>query len=94
LEGLLPVVVVGVVVGATLPLVVFGGELLPHPATAMLAASAARIVSMPVSGVLFTGGAPDVATGLGRSPYQASSAPIAVASCAVRRSPNGDPDGR
>jgi hypothetical protein len=83
-ECFLPVVVVGVVVGATVLVVFFEDELLPHPATAMLAARAARSVSIAVSGVLFTGCAPDVASGLGRSPYQAPSAPIAVASRAVR----------
>ncbi len=81
----MPVVVVGVVVGETLLVVVFGDELLPHPATAMLAARAARSVSMAVSGVLFTGWAPDFSTGLGSSPYQAPSAPIAVDFRARRR---------
>ena len=81
----MPVVVVGVVVGATVLVVFFDDELLPHPATAMLAASAARSVSMAVSDVLFTGGAPNTASGLGRSPYQAPFAPIAVDSRSRRR---------
>ena len=50
----------------------------PHPATARVLASAARIVSMAVSGVLLMGRAPVVARGFGRSPYQASAVPIAV----------------
>jgi hypothetical protein len=46
----------------------------PHPETATLVARTARAVSMAVSDVLFTGLAPVVARGLGRSPYQALAA--------------------
>ena len=50
----------------------------PHPATATLLAKTARSVSMAASGVLFVGRAPGVIRGLGRPPYQASAASIAV----------------
>jgi uncharacterized membrane protein len=74
-------VVVGVVVGL---LLVAGCavelvDLPPQPATAKLLASTARSVSMAASGVLLIGQAPIVDGGLGRSPYQAFLAPIAVA---------------
>jgi hypothetical protein len=80
LELCLCVVVVVVVLG----LLVVGwveGELVPlppHPATATLLARTASVVSMAFSEVLLIGRAPIVAEGLGRSPYQAFTAPIAA----------------
>lgn len=50
-----PVVDVGAVVVAGVEVDVEEPELLPHAASAMLAASTAAIVSMAVSGVLFMG---------------------------------------
>jgi hypothetical protein len=82
LELCLCVVVVVVVV--VLGLLVVGwveGELVPlppHPATATLLARTASVVSMAFSEVLLIGRAPIVAEGLGRSPYQAFTAPIAA----------------
>jgi hypothetical protein len=76
----LVVVLVGVVVGLLLVagLLVEPPDLPPHPATAKVLARTARSVSMAVSGVLFMGRAPSVVRGLGRSPYQAFPASIAV----------------
>jgi hypothetical protein len=67
------VVVVGVVVAGVLPvvgvaLVVDDEELLPHPATAVLARTT-TVVSMAVSEVFLMGRAPDLARGFERSPY-------------------------
>ena len=53
-------------------------DLPPQPATALVLATARTSVSMAVSGVLFMCRAPIVACGLGCSPYQPSSTPIAV----------------
>ncbi len=55
----------------------------PQPATASVVASTATSVSMAVSGDLFMGRAPSVARGLGGSPYQASTSPIALRSGVV-----------
>ena len=55
----------------------------PHAASTRVAARAATIVSMAVSGVLLMGRAPNVMQGFGRSPYQAFTAPIAVAGAGV-----------
>jgi hypothetical protein len=82
-ECLCVVVVVVVVV----VLVLVGVEevlaLPPQPATTRVAARAATIVSMAVSGVLFMGRAPNVMRGFGRSPYQAFTAQIAIAGAGV-----------
>jgi EmrB/QacA subfamily drug resistance transporter len=55
----------------------------PQPASAAVLARTAASVSMAVSGVLLIGRAPIVARGLGGSPYQASSAPIAAGSAGM-----------
>jgi EmrB/QacA subfamily drug resistance transporter len=73
------VVVVVSVVGVLVVLAVELVPLPPHPATATLLARTASVVSMAVSGDFLMGRAPIVAEGLGRSPYQALSAPTAVA---------------
>jgi hypothetical protein len=83
LDLCLCVVVVGVVVAGVLlvvgvALVVDEDELLPHPATAMVLARTATVVSMAVSEVLLMGRAPDLARGFERSPYQSFALPFAV----------------
>jgi hypothetical protein len=78
-ECLCVVVVVVVVVVLVLDGVEELVALPPQPATARVAARAATIVSMAVSGVLLMGRAPNVMRGFGRSPYQAFMASIAVA---------------
>jgi hypothetical protein len=60
-------------------------DLPPHPATARVHAKAAAIVSIAVSDVLFIGGrAPDLARGLGISPYQPSVALVALGRSVAR----------
>jgi hypothetical protein len=76
--------VVVVVVAGLLVVCFVEDELLslpPHPANATVAASVATSVSMAVSGVLLIVRAPIVIVvrRFGRSPYQAFTAPIAVA---------------
>ncbi len=75
----------------------FVGETLPPPqaAIASAAAAAARTVSMAVSGVRFMGRSPVLARGLGRSPYQAFTAPPARVSLQTppRTEPQPSPSG-
>ena len=84
------VVVVGVVVG-----VLVVEELLfpPQAASTKVLASAARSVSMAVSGNLRIGRAPIVARGLGRPPYQAPPAPPAARTRCDERRDRRHPEG-
>jgi hypothetical protein len=50
----------------------------PHAAITTVLARVATSISIAVSGVLFMGRAPNLARGLGDSPYQPLVAPIAV----------------
>jgi len=94
------VVVVGVVVGLGEEVLLVEELLLPpQAASTKVIESAARSVSMAVSGNLRIGRAPIVARGLGSPPYQAppappvaSSGPMSVETAATARAPEPPPE--